>query len=220
MEAVHVFPDSGHVVMQSDVKRKKMQYALDYISMLGTSGLSFAGISGSVSYEPGEQDDVDIFLIAEDGRLWEIIFRAFIRRRLLGMHDICVSLCMSASYALDYYSKILDPLIADDAVHVIPVYGRPYYEQLLSVIGRDNIHATHGSKSRRWSLRSGISRILFIMLAPMMIIKSLIINHHLVSTGRESESFRTLVSSNYFVLDSAKYRTLMERRRAGSENLD
>ncbi|MCL4451956.1 MAG: hypothetical protein M1327_04965 [Candidatus Thermoplasmatota archaeon] len=219
MEAVHVFPDSSHVVMQSDVKRKKMQYAIHYISMLGTSGLSFAGISGSVSYEPDEQDDVDIFLIADDGRLWEIIFRAFIRRRLLGMDDICVSLCMSASYALNYYSRILDPLIADDAVHVIPVYGKPYYEELLSMIGRNNIHATH-SKSRRWNLRSWFSGILFVMLAPMLIIKGLIVNHHLASTGRESESFKTLVSSNYFVLDSAKYRTLMERRRAGSENID
>ena len=112
METVSVFPDQEKIALHSEVKRKKMQYAVSYLSTLGESGLAFAGISGSVSYEPKEQDDVDIFLIANDGRLWEVIFRAFIRRRILGMHDICLSLCMSASYASKYSTT--------------PIYGIQY----------------------------------------------------------------------------------------------
>ena len=220
METVSVFPDQEKIALHSEVKRKKMQYAVSYLSTLGESGLAFAGISGSVSYEPKEQDDVDIFLIANDGRLWEVIFRAFIRRRILGMHDICLSLCMSASYASDYYSDISDPLVLEDANHVIPVYGKGYYEDLLSRMGERNDRARSGKRTRRWEPRQAISGFLFLFLAPLMIIKGLIVNHRLIAAGRGSESFRTLVSRRYFVLDSEKYRRLMERRRAGSENLD
>jgi hypothetical protein len=220
MEIANVFPDQESTTLHSEIKRRKMQYAFDYISTLGESGLAFAGISGSVSYEPMEGDDVDIFLIADDGRLWEVILRAFIRRRVLRMDDICLSLCMSSSYASDYYSSITDPLVLDDAAHVIPIYGRSYYADLLSRIGTRNDRTQSGNEARRWRPRQVISGIVFLWLAPLMVIKGLIVNHHLMSSGRGPESFRTLVSRRYFILDSEKYRTLMEKRRAGSGILD
>ena len=184
MEAVNVLPDREKIALHSEVKRKKMQYAVSYLSTLGESGLAFAGISGSVSYEPKEQDDVDIFLIANDGRLWEVIFRAFIRRRILGMHDICLSLCMSASYASDYYSDIRDPLVLEDATHVIPVYGKGYYEDLLSRMGKRNNRAHAGNLARSWGPRHAVSGLLFLFLAPLMIIKGLIVNHRLIAQFR------------------------------------
>jgi hypothetical protein len=220
METINVFPDREDIVLHSEVKRRKMQYAVNYLSMLGESGLAFAGISGSVSYEPKEGDDVDIFLIADDGMLWEVIFRAFLRRRILGLHDICLSLCMSSSYAYNYYSDIRDPLVMEDAAHVIPVYGAAYYADLLSRAGERDHRARLRERSRSWNPRQAVSGILFLLLAPMMIVKGLIVNHRLMASGRGSESFRTLISRSYFVLDSEKYRRLMESRKARSGNHD
>ncbi|MGC8515571.1 MAG: hypothetical protein ACP5OC_05485 [Thermoplasmata archaeon] len=220
METINVFPDREEIALHSEVKRRKMQYAVDFLSTLGESGLAFAGISGSVSYEPKERDDVDIFLIADDGRLWEVILRAFISRRILGMHDICLSLCMSSSYAYNYYSEIRDSLVLEDAAHVIPVYGRAYYTHLLSRMGTRNNRAQARKRSGGWRPRQAISGFLFLLLAPLVIIKGLIVNHRLIAAGRGSESFRTLVSRSYFVLDSEKYRKLMEIRRAGRGSLD
>jgi hypothetical protein len=220
MENANVFLDLDGVFIHNEVKRRKMQYAFDYVSTLGESGLAFAGISGSVSYEPKEGDDVDIFLIADDDRLWEVIFRAFIRRRILGMDDICLSLCMSTTFASDYYSGIKDPLVLDDAAHVIPIYGISYYADLLSHMGKKNNCPQPRNDPSRWSPRRAISCILFLSLAPLMIIKGMIANHRLTVSGRSSESFRTLVSRKYFILDSEKYRTLMEKRRTGSGTID
>ncbi len=220
MEALQALSNFRDPPLASGIKERKVQYALDYLRMLGASGLVFAGISGSVSYEPKEDDDVDIFLIAKDGRLWEVLFRALINRRFLKMHDICLSLCMSESYASDYYSCITDPLIVDDAGHVIPVYGQEYYRKLLSTIGGKRFAQERGKTRTRWDPGSIVSGAMFLFLGPYTLMKGFVANHRLRAGGRSAETFTTMISRNYFVLDSEKYRALRRMRSQGGEFFD
>lgn len=220
MEACQVASGFRDPAPGGEIKERKVQYALDYLGTLGASGLVFAGISGSVSYNPKEEDDVDIFLIAKDGRLWEVLFRALINRRFLKMRDICLSLCMSESYASDYYSRIADPLIADDAAHVIPVYGQEYYSKLLSSVGGKRFSNQREKKSGSSVPGSLISGALFLFLGPYTVMKGLVANHRLRAGGRSAEAFTTLISRKYFVLDSEKYRALRKMRDPGRRGFD
>ena len=136
-----------------DLKLSKINYGLEFLDKLHLDTVVFAGISGSVSYMPKENDDVDIFLITEDDALWSVIARAFLLRRSLKMHDICISLCMSRSYALHYFSNIEEDLIISDANHVIPVHGHDFYRYLLSIMGKKGNVLNERSQKSRMDLR-------------------------------------------------------------------
>ena len=154
---------------------------------------------------PKENDDVDIFLITEDDALWSVIARAFLLRRSLKMHDICISLCMSRSYALHYFSNIEEDLIISDANHVIPVHGHDFYRYLLSIMGKKGNVLNEKSQKSRMSLRR---TVLFSAMSSFLLLKGYFVNIALKRNGKPAEAFRTLAAKDYFILDSEKYRIL------------
>lgn len=197
-----------------DLKLSKINYGLEFLDKLHLDTVVFAGISGSVSYMPKENDDVDIFLITEDDALWSVIARAFLLRRSLKMHDICISLCMSRSYALHYFSNIEEDLIISDANHVIPVHGHDFYRYLLSIMGKKGNILYERSQKSRVSLRR---TVLFSAMSSFLLLKGYFVNIALKRNGKSAEAFRTLAAKDYFILDSEKYRLL--KMKASGDSL-
>jgi hypothetical protein len=197
-----------------DLKLSKINYGLEFLDKLHLDTVVFAGISGSVSYMPKENDDVDIFLITEDDALWSVIARAFLLRRSLKMHDICISLCMSRSYALHYFSNIEEDLIISDANHVIPVHGHDFYRYLLSIMGKKGNILYERSQKSRVSLRR---TVLFSAMSSFLLLKGYFVNIALKRDGKSAEAFRTLAAKDYFILDSEKYRLL--KMKASGDSL-
>lgn len=197
-----------------DLKLSKINYGLEFLDKLHLDTVVFAGISGSVSYMPKENDDVDIFLITEDDALWSVIARAFLLRRSLKMHDICISLCMSRSYALHYFSNIEEDLIISDANHVIPVHGHDFYRYLLSIMGKKGNVLYERSQKSRMSLRR---TVLFSAMSSFLLLKGYFVNIALKRDGKSAEAFRTLAAKDYFILDSEKYRLL--KMKASGDSL-
>ena len=197
-----------------DLKLSKINYGLEFLDKLHLDTVVFAGISGSVSYMPKENDDVDIFLITEDDALWSVIARAFLLRRSLKMHDICISLCMSRSYALHYFSNIEEDLIISDANHVIPVHGHDFYRYLLSIMGKKGNILYERSQKSRVSLRR---TVLFSAMSSFLLLKGYFVNIALRRSGKSAEAFRTLAAKDYFILDSEKYRLL--KMKASGDSL-
>ena len=196
---------SDRVQSPYDLKLSKINYGLEFLDRLRIDTIVFAGISGSVSYMPKENDDVDIFLITEDDALWSVIARAFLLRRSLKMHDICISLCMSRSYAMYYFSNIEEDLIMSDANHVIPVHGHDFYRYLLSIMGKKGNVLNERSQKSRMSLRRAV---LFSAMSSFLLLKGYFVNIALKRNGKSAEVFRTLAAKDYFILDSEKYRIL------------
>ena len=196
---------SDRIQAPYDLKLSKINYGLEFLDKLHLDTVVFAGISGSVSYMPKENDDVDIFLITEDDALWSVIARAFLLRRSLKMHDICISLCMSRSYALHYFSNIEEDLIISDANHVIPVHGHDFYRYLLSIMGKKGNVLNERSQKSRMSLRRAV---LFSAMSSFLLLKGYFVNIALKRNGKSAEVFRTLAAKDYFILDSEKYRIL------------
>lgn len=191
-------------------KEQKIRYARNYARLLGTEGLRFVGISGSVSYEPEANDDVDLFIITENRRLWSIVLKAMIVRRLTGMHDICLSLFMEQRYAERYYDSTKDRLAIRDSQHVIPIYGGDYYEGMLREhgikVGENSprcVDAIVGTK--RIPGGSVLSILLFAPVAAFLMLKGLYCNSKLRRIGGLRNAFSTVVRVDRFYLDSEKY---------------
>ena len=205
---------SDRIQAPYDLKLSKINYGLEFLDKLRHDTIVFAGISGSVSYIPKENDDVDIFLITEDDALWSVIARAFLLRRSLKMHDICISLCMSRSYAMYYFSNIEEDLIISDANHVIPVHGHDFYRYLLSIMGKKGNVLNERSQKSRMSLRRAV---LFSAMSSFLLLKGYFVNIALKRNGKSAEAFRTLAAKDYFILDSEKYRLL--KMKASGDSL-
>ncbi len=200
---------------------RKIIYARNFSAALNSPDIKFTGISGSVSYEPEEGDDVDIFIVTEDNSLWLVLLKALLMRRLLRMHDICLSLCIEQSYAKKLFAEMTDPLILRDSMHVIPMQGTPFYEDLLSsnpkfpgyssYTNEANLKANSAAK---FSHRI-FSALLFVPVATFLVLKGLAVNHHFRNMGREVEAFNTVIGRNCFFLDTDKYKLMRSSLKRG-----
>jgi hypothetical protein len=196
----------------SKLKMEKIKYAKEYIKTLPKKNILFAGISGSVSYEPAQEDDVDIFIITRRNHLWSVILKAMIVRRISDKKDICLSLLLDSKYALQLYSSGLSELMARDALHVIPVYGSEYYNELLQNIpgfsssgSRTNSIRYTGS-TRRFSFPDPFDVLSFIFFAPFIFLKSIRRSHLDQKVLGNEGAFETKISHKYFYYNSEKYK--------------
>lgn len=195
----------------SDVKREKILYAERYGNLIGGKNLLFLGISGSVSYEPAEPDDVDIFIISRNSSLWLMLTRCFILRRLYGFGDICLSLILDDRSAYEMYSKGLSSLRKRDALRVIPLVGSDYYRELLSHTIGGGIDGSIGPTASRGNagiFGGFLDIIAFIFVSPLIYIKSLRTSSMDRKNGEGTGGFATILSRRFFYFDSEKYHAI------------
>lgn len=199
----------------SSVKSAKMALGIDFLKKLGPGLIKFAGIVGSVSYEPSPGDDVDIFVISRDGRLWITIIYIFLMKRIRRVPDICPSLFMSNSYALNFFREQRDPLISMDAVRAHVVFGAKYYRSLLGESSYIRERFPHlnmegcDSIGRRNSIPI-LEILIFPIAASFLKLKEIIQNRKFQRCGDTHRMFRTVLSTGCMYLDTEKYRRLRE----------
>lgn len=221
-EQLEQFEESVSVTSTSLTKLKKIECARQFAKTLGESNLKFIGISGSVSYEPMEEDDVDIFIITENGKLWQTLMRAFLLRRFSRLSDICISLCMEQDFAENYFRHMSETLIIEDSLHVIPLYGSDFYlslkENITSI--RNNIHNVDNKNTERehhFSFSKIISLIAFVPLGTFLFLKGAIENFRFLKYGLKDRSFSTVIGLDRFYLDSVKYHSLRTGHEGSQE---
>lgn len=197
---------------------EKISIARDFVSKLPKRHIIFAGISGSVSYDPLPDDDIDLLIITEGNHLWTVLFHAFILRRLIGQADICMSLCMDTQFATNLFSSSMDSLQRRDAYHVIPLIGEAYFREILTGIQRfqetprQEIERSRGKESKRSGQVNPFLLILFPPMATYLYIKSLLFNHRSVMKDSPEKCYRVRIGPHHFYLDTEKYAKL--RREA------
>ena len=204
-----------------DATEDKRRRAQAYLARLGGQDLRFTGISGSVSYEAQPDDDIDIFLIAQDHHLWRILGRALLLRRLHGDSGICLSLSVDAHYARELFRGPGDYLMAADSVHVVPFHGEDYYRALLDSSPFVRTHfpercngSTLPPESTGREHDSPIEYLVFFLLAPYLWARSMVENRRLTRSEGPGRGFRAVLSMHCYYLDTAKYHALRERYRA------
>ncbi|MHB8371839.1 MAG: hypothetical protein ACYDAO_03320 [Thermoplasmataceae archaeon] len=207
---------SGYLEIENfnPIKKEKILLAKAFSESLAKKPVKFIGISGSVSYEPSKEDDVDVFIISERGRLWTVILKSMIMRRFQNSKDICLSLFMEEEYAIKFFSKEMSPLKLNDAKMVIPLHGEEFYSNLLNkketpkeeTIKKINI------------IPFFLDFFIFVMLAPFIYIKTTINSHKDVREKGLSAMFRAKLSMKFFYLDSEKYRNIEREFNEGRNN--
>ena len=230
--SVHISSSHGSVEVgltkvKLEVKRKKLEEANEFVHSMLSRDVLFAGVSGSVSYLPEPDDDIDIFLIVRTNRLWKELLKSFVVRRLRGNRDICLCLAFDDEYALHYYSREISGLAVKDSVNVVSVFGGEYYSRLLhsspAVIAqyqpfKASKAEDQGSIRERNSPGSSIINVIFFVIGSSWLhLKQLYANKLLERQGRASERFRTVAGPHKFYLESEKYRELDRKYREGFE---
>lgn len=100
-------------------------------------GVDIACISGSFSYNPNVEDDIDLLFIVDKHKLWICLFKAFIILRVWKIkglnYNFCITYALSQDEFLKQLQEINDPLSLFDLVKAIPVVGNEKYNSFLSL---------------------------------------------------------------------------------------
>ena len=192
----------------------KIQMARDFSERLWNGHIEFIGISGSVSYDPKPEDDIDIFLITKNGWLWPELVWAFILRRILKMEEICLSLSLDRKSAARLFQG-LNSLQEKDAMHVIPIKGHEFYLELLrrrkTNAGNEMEPASshNPNKVSPGTFMDLINIALFLLMSPLQKMKELRFNS-LTVTSQPELVYHIVMDPGRLILDSEKYRKLSE----------
>lgn len=202
-------------MLRGSTKDSKISMAREFFDRLGTKNLLFLGISGSVSYEPEPDDDVDIFIITQVGKLWSTIIRAMIIRRIYHLDPICLSLCLDSVSAKKLFDESHDFIVARDSLHVLPLFGSSYYDKLVkgsTLIRTFFPEEFHPLDSPIFSdRRPGPQEyIIFILSSVYLEVKGLLTNHRYEAADENEHCFKTVLGFHRFYLDSLKYQKLRE----------
>ncbi|WP_162509101.1 hypothetical protein [Thermogymnomonas acidicola] len=163
------------------------------------------GVSGSVSYEPSEGDDIDLFTVTERDALWFTLLVLLVKRRLIGDRDLCISFVMDRAFASSYLSGDLGPLERRDLEHLVRLRG-----------GTD--------PSRIGSGRGGVASPAMVFLsaltyppwlAAFLFIKGCAVDKSVRRRFGEERGFRVRLSWRYYILDTVKYQRMRERAWEG-----
>lgn len=222
----HGSMEMGSTEIKLQARRKKLEEANEFVHSILSGNVLFVGVSGSVSYVPEPDDDIDIFLIVKTNRLWKELLKSFVIRRLRGNGDICLCLAFDDEYALQYYRKEIAGLAVKDSVNVVSIFGEEYYSRVLhsspavmahsspmkAILPRDLPDVNDSS-----SLASSLINIIFFVIGSSWLhLKQLYANKMLERQGRTSERFRTVAGLHRFYLETEKYRELDRKYREES----
>lgn len=200
------------------LRSEKLYQAKQFLAHLGVKDMRFIGVAGSVSYEPQSLDDVDIFIITESGKLWKVLLKAFIARRLHGNDDICLSLTMDEVFAHALFRKDAEYVVASDAVHVVPLFGSEYYNSLLSISpfveryfpGKVRLEEQAFEPSQPMASLI-LNSLIYMVLGPYLVINSMR-NNRRFSRADKERGFKAKTGFHHFYLDSVKYNNLKKRK--------
>jgi len=202
-------------MIRTGARDEKISIARKFFKLLGTRNLLFLGIAGSVSYNPEPDDDVDIFIITSAGKLWPTIIRAMVIRRIYKLEPICLSLCLDSISAKRMFDESSDFIVARDSLHVLPLFGHSYYNQL--VRGSQLIMKFFPEEFNNIDTvtfppgRSGPQDyVLYLFSAVYLEVKGLLNNHRYEIANEGGKCFKTVLGFHRFYLDSVKYQKLRE----------
>ncbi len=193
-------------------KDRKIREAREFFSRISIRSSLFIGISGSVSYEPKEDDDIDIFLIAKTNRLWISILEVLIFRRIYRFNDLCLSLCMDDTYAKSYFTDLKEGLAVKDSTRVVPISGETYFKTLIrrsSLVLKkldEDVSVGDDKNPPRTPTFSPLEFLAFVFVASWINLRAIVVSKSNPKKG-EGE-FDTIFSLHTCYFDTVKYRTL------------
>ena len=199
-------------------------------------------VTGSVAYgSAGKRDDIDLFIITKQHRLWLSIFfalvlvRVFQGLRLEPRHllPFCMSYVHDEHGFRNETQRSANPLFARELLKAVPLVGKSHYRKVLEE--NDWVQTMHASSyvakleslpnSDRESVRKKEVPIVldwadafaFFILSRYLRLRAYLTNLKLRSHGQQMRVFDPLISRNSCVYTSNFYRWLRHLWQNGSK---
>jgi len=216
------------------VSIEKMQTAKVFADYLlnGKSYLKILAVCGSVAYgSADEDDDIDLFIVAEKDRMWIAFARALIRARimnttglLLGKHvDFCLSYVQDEKNFEKEISDRKNLLFAREFLSVKLLRGQEYYYALLDKAGwireclpalyrlkqlKNNESASPDEAYSSSTLLSIVNMVMYVSLGSYLTFKAFLRNLTFRKNGELSEVFEAKISKGSCLYNSKRYQEL------------
>ena len=199
-------------------------------------------VTGSVAYgSAGKRDDIDLFIITKQHRLWLSIFfalvlvRVFQGLRLEPRHllPFCMSYVHDEHGFRNETQRSANPLFARELLKAVPLVGKSHYRKVLEE--NDWVRAMHASsyfaklESLPNSDRESVSKMeisifldwadafAFLILSRYLRLRAYLTNLKLRSHGQQMRVFDPLISRNSCIYTSNFYRWLRHLWQNGSK---
>jgi len=201
--------------------------ARTFASRLTGRGLEIMAVSGSNSYlSASEGDDLDLFCVTSEGKMWVFLLRALAitrLRRLLGRctPQVTFSFVMDRKRAAEIFSMDNGALFARDALMARVVSGHLGYAALMDQASwiekyfpklyrsRENGDARRLLPKRQSGRCNGLlNRVLYLMVGSFIRVKASLHNRMLARDGNDMALFRLRIGPDHLIYESKRYQAL------------
>ena len=217
--------------MNEELERTKfnMQYANRFRAWMRNNDILTLAVSGSTSYQSAsESDDLDFFLITNNGTMWATLTRSLILARFFRLikrsaPTICLSFVADSDFAELHFATNQSSLIARDALSAKILFGDSYYTGLLrkntwiqryypKLYERFFAFNYHVQTTKGRGVASALKRVLNLFLygtiGGYIKLKSDLLNRKLTKQGRFSSLFEVRIGKDHCIFESTRYRKL------------
>ncbi len=160
-----------------EISQKKLHLAKKYLNFLRlVPWVKFVGVSGSVSFGSAcEEDDIDVFIVAAEDRIWlvrlieQLVLRLRGVRRRFGSKDVTDKICINyyvsesnlqfrpKSYFTALEIAMLNPVVHGDFYKVI-LSQNPWIAEFFSGIEIPKVEHRHGRSFPLFTLLDRLAR--------------------------------------------------------------
>ncbi|MEM4310836.1 MAG: hypothetical protein QXX95_00395 [Nitrososphaerales archaeon] len=193
------------------------------------SNLKFLALCGSTAYRSASKDDdIDIFLITDKGRLWLSLFKAFLLARVFELKakvrgfklSFCFSYVMDEREIKREFASRNSFFFARDALTLDILYGYDYYEKLilknratLTLLKRikPKVHEINLKVKRKLKVNifwDFFDLIIFAYLGSYVRFKAYLKNLRIKKKNYTLKSFQISTKEHKLLLESEKYNLL------------
>jgi hypothetical protein len=206
--------------------RTNLSHAARFASLLLPGGFDLVAVSGSTSYGSASRSkDLDLFCVAQEGRLWTSMTRALVMARIYrllspGSPQICISCVMGLRYATARFSKVQSPLFARDALQTRVMKGHETYRSLMSAAAwisgyyprayeAEDLQRAHmGPLAGPSAFEGAADRLLFSVVGRYLRFKAKALNARLRKRGAVDDVFEIRIGADHLVYESRRYAAL------------
>lgn len=206
---------------------RNISWAAQFLPLMHSTPFRTVAVSGSTSYlSASRSQDLDLFCIAPQGRMWSSFTQALIFARIFSLlrprsPQICVSCVMDEDYAESAFSNMRDPLFARDALTTIVLRGQGNYRSLLERAQwiSDIYPTAYAGRARQTGVgdrareKPGlldiiVDRFLFVLVGTFIRMKSSILNRKLARREGRGSLFNLRAGKDHLIYESERYSSL------------
>jgi predicted nucleotidyltransferase len=198
-----------------------------------TPYVELMAVCGSVAYGSAKDtDDIDLFILSEENRMWLTFFKALLLARVFNMKakvigertDFCLSYMQDKQHFEEEITRHRSPLFAREFLSLYVIDGTNCYGSILKKTewmreafpglyaskrtGRNENETCNSRHSLRAGFQDGLNLFIYVLLGGFLRFKAFRLNLNYRKEGRTKDLFEAAITRGSCVYTSRRYREL------------